>query len=127
MPKPIKKLTLMARLAMAAESFRQNAWWNYLNHICNGRRAPSQEAVSFPPNPPGTQLQATDRVYEVTSSGAWRKVAECDSEVPAHKSQIRMLPKPDRNKYNKFTLAVPVRPETKEADTSATTPEAASA
>jgi hypothetical protein len=79
------------------EEFRR-----YVGYCLAGRRAPSALTVSSPVLDEGQVLVATDRGYRVTSKG-WQRV-ETDKDMPAHKSQIRLLVKP-RGKYPKATAA----------------------
>lgn len=66
-----------------------------------GKRPPSLETVSMPVLEEGTLLHATDRDYVVTSRG-WRRVNRPPGtpHLRPAQSQIRLLPKLDKKKYN---------------------------
>jgi hypothetical protein len=86
------------RLA-AMEQARKASWWAYINACCNNRRTQSRPSVlQKSAVGPGMVLEATDCRYVVNANGSWRRV-ERANEIPAHKSQIRLLPEPSRNKY----------------------------
>lgn len=89
-----------APILAAIERAHRAAWWSYIATCCAGRRTQARDtAVPTSPVVPGMQLEATDRAYWVALNGAWHRVNR-GTVLPAHKSQIRLLPRPSKNKYS---------------------------
>lgn len=88
-----------APLLASIERARRASWWNYIASCCCNRRTQSRPVVAQKSAViAGMVLEATDRRYIVGTNGAWRKIDRAN-EIPANKSQIRLLPEPARSKY----------------------------
>lgn len=81
-----------AYAAILRQEFRQ-----FVECCMTGRHASSRLTINSPTLDEDQTLIATDRGYRVTSRG-WRRV-ETDKDIPARRSQIRLLPKTRRDKY----------------------------
>ncbi len=51
---------------------KEHNFWPWIN---SGRTTPARPQVISRPLPPGTRLRATDRIYEIQSNGAYRRIS----------------------------------------------------